>query len=137
MAYISVTARNRCRGDQMSSTVLYIEDDASNIRLVERLLMRRPSIELRVATSGRAGIQAAIDHQPALILLDNRLPDATGAEVLRQLSAGQATARIPVVVLSGDSGAAARELLEVGAAEFLAKPFDVHQFMTMIDRYLP
>jgi CheY-like chemotaxis protein len=59
--------------------MLYIEDDDNNISLVKALLKRRPEIELLVAMNGRDGIQAAIDKQPALILLDNRLPDATGS----------------------------------------------------------
>lgn len=121
----------------MTHSVLYIEDGADNIRLVERLLRRRPEISLRVAMTGRDGVRAAIDEPPGLILLDNRLPDATGSEVLRELASADATAGIPVVVVSGDSaGQAADELRAIGAAEFLGKPFDIHQFMSMIDRYL-
>jgi CheY-like chemotaxis protein len=121
----------------MTHSVLYIEDGADNIRLVERLLRRRPQIILRVAMTGRDGVRAAIDEPPGLILLDNRLPDATGSEVLRELASADATAGIPVVVVSGDSGGqAADELRAIGAAEFLDKPFDIHQFMSMIDRYL-
>jgi len=117
--------------------VLYIEDNADNIRLVERILKRRPQTELRVAANGRDGVQAAIGKPPDLILLDNRLPDATGSEVLRQLASTAATAGIPVVIVSGDSGGqTGDELHTIGAAEFLDKPFDIHQFMTMIDRYL-
>ena len=121
----------------MTHSVLYIEDGADNIRLVERLLRRRPQIILRVAMTGRDGVRAAIDEPPGLILLDNRLPDATGSEVLRELASADATAGVPVVVVSGDSGGqAADELRAIGAAEFLDKPFDIHQFMSMIDRYL-
>jgi CheY-like chemotaxis protein len=121
----------------MTNSVLYIEDGADNIRLVERLLRRRPEISLRVAMTGRDGVRAAMDEPPGLILLDNRLPDATGSEVLRELASADATAGIPVVVVSGDSGGqAADELRASGAAEFLDKPFDIHQFMSMIDRYL-
>jgi CheY-like chemotaxis protein len=65
----------------MNQVLLYIEDDDNNISLVEALLKRRPKIELQVAMNGRNGVQAAIDKQPGLILLDNRLPDATGSEV--------------------------------------------------------
>jgi CheY-like chemotaxis protein len=118
--------------------VLYIEDDPDNIRLVERVLKRRPHIGLRVASNARDGITAAISEQPALILLDNHLPDATGAEVLRQLASAEATAAIPVVIVSGDSGKAiATELLATGASGFLEKPYDIHHLMALIDRYLP
>lgn len=123
----------------MNRSVLYIEDDPNNIRLVERLLLkRRPDTELHVATNGRDGVTAAISEQPALILLDNRLPDAAGGEVLRQLTSAEATTAIPVVMVSGDSGRAiASELLAAGAADFLVKPYDISQLMTIIDRYLP
>jgi CheY-like chemotaxis protein len=117
--------------------LLYIEDNESNISLVEALLKRRPQIELHVAMTGRDGIQAAIDKQPGLILLDNRLPDATGGEILRELASATATAAIPVVVLSSDSDEVIEELLAGGAAESVAKPFDIHHFMDVIDRYLP
>jgi CheY-like chemotaxis protein len=116
---------------------LYIEDDENNIYLVESLMKRRPQIELHVARNGRDGIQAAIDKQPALILLDNRLPDATGSEILQELASATATAAIPVVVLSGDSGEIIKRLLANGAIDSVSKPFDIHQLMAIIDRYLP
>jgi CheY-like chemotaxis protein len=115
--------------------MLYIEDNEDNISLVEALLKRRPHIDLHIAMTGRDGIQAALDKQPGLILLDNRLPDATGGEILRELASAAATAAIPVVVLSSDSGEILDELLSSGAAESVPKPFDIHQFMAIIDRY--
>jgi CheY-like chemotaxis protein len=121
----------------MNHALLYIEDDENNISLVQALLKRRPHIQLHVATNGRDGVQAAIDKQPGLILLDNRLPDATGAEILRKLTSATATAAIPVVAFSSDSNEIIDELLANGAAESVAKPFDIHQFMAIIDRYLP
>jgi CheY-like chemotaxis protein len=121
----------------VNRTLLYIEDNPNNIRLVERLLMRRPGTVLHVATNARDGVKAAIDERPALILLDNHLPDATGAEILRQLAAAEATAAIPVVIITGDSDTeTADALLAIGASEFVVKPFDIYQFMSMIDRYL-
>jgi CheY-like chemotaxis protein len=120
----------------VNRTVLHIEDHALTRRLVERMLKLRPQIELHVATNARDGVKAAIDERPALILLDNRLPDATGGEVLRKLASSGATAGIPVVVISGDSAKTAAELLAIGASEFLLKPFDIEQLMTMIDRYI-
>ena len=121
----------------VNHAMLYIEDNENNISLVEALLKRRPQIELHVAMTGHDGIQAALDKQPELILLDNRLPDATGAEILRELGSAAATAAIPVVMLSSDSDEILDKLLASGAAESIAKPFDIHQFMAVIDRYLP
>lgn len=121
----------------MNHVMLYIEDNESNISLVEALLKRRPQIELHVAMTGRDGVQAALDKQPNLILLDNRLPDATGGEILAKLGSAAATAAIPVVMLSSDSDEILGDLLASGAVESVAKPFDIHQFMSVIDRYLP
>lgn len=130
-------ARSPRRETPVDHALLYIEDNEDNIYLVQRLLKRRPRIELHVARNGRDGVQAAIGKRPGLILLDNRLPDATGGEILRELTSATATASIPVIVLSGDSGDMIDELLADGAAESVAKPFDIHQLLDIIDRYLP
>jgi CheY-like chemotaxis protein len=122
----------------MNGIVLYIDDDEDNIFLLRRLFERkRPDIDLRTAMTGHDGVRVAIDDQPALILLDNRLPDASGEQVLRRLAAAPATAAIPIVILSGDSNpATVDELLAAGAADFLGKPFEAHQLLAIIDRYL-
>ncbi len=122
----------------MNGVVLYIDDSQDNVFLLQRLFKnRRPDIQLRTAMTGRDGIEAAIDDQPDLILLDNRLPDTNGEQVLRQLAAAPATAAIPVVILSGDSDpVTVNELLAAGAADFLVKPFDIHQLLEIIARYL-
>jgi CheY-like chemotaxis protein len=120
----------------MSHALLYIEDDEKNIALVEAMLRRRPQIELHVAMNGSDGVRAAIDIRPGLILLDNRLPDATGSKILQELASASATAAIPVVIFSGDSEEIIDELLASGAAESVAKPFSLRQFIDIIDRYL-
>jgi CheY-like chemotaxis protein len=125
------------KGNPMNRALLYIEDDDNNISLVKALLKRRPQIELQVAMNGRDGIQAAIDSQPALILLDNRLPDATGTEILGELASLPATAAIPVVVLSSDADDVIAQLVANGAIEAVPKPFDIHEFIAMLDRYFP
>jgi DNA-binding response OmpR family regulator len=123
----------------MNGIVLYIDDDQDSLFLLQRMFkLKRPDIQLHTAMTGSDGIKAAIGDQPALILLDNRLPDTNGEQVLLQLAAAPATAAIPVVILSGDSNpATVNELLAAGAADFLVKPFDIHQLLTIIGRYLP
>jgi CheY-like chemotaxis protein len=121
----------------MSHTVLYIDDSEDNLTLVERIVRHREDVRLRVARTGRDGVEAAIGDPPSLILLDNRLPDSNGREVLRQLAASPATAAVPVVVLSGDSGqAAVDDLLAAGARDFLAKPFAIGELLATIARHL-
>lgn len=122
----------------MNGVILCIDDNEDNIFLLQRLFKRTyPDIQLLTAMTGRDGIRAAIDDQPTLILLDNRLPDINGGQVLRELAATQATAAIPVVILSGDSNpVAVDELLAAGAADYLVKPFDIHRLTAIIGRYL-
>ncbi len=83
----------------MNGVVLYIDDNEDNVVLLRRLFKRKcPDVLLHTAMTGGDGVRVAIDGHPALILLDNRLPDASGAQVLRQLAATPVTAAIPVVI---------------------------------------
>jgi CheY-like chemotaxis protein len=121
----------------VSYTVLYIDDSDDNLVLVERMLRRREDVWLRVARTAREGIEAAVGDPPSLILLDNRLPDGSGLQVLRQLAATPETAAVPVVVLSGDSGEAmVKDLLAAGASDFLAKPFAIGDLLALVARHL-
>jgi CheY-like chemotaxis protein len=122
----------------MNHTVLYIEDSQDNVALMTRLFSRRPNARLVVAENARDGIEAAVREQPALILLDNHLPDGTGSDVMRELASAQATAFTPVIVISGDAGQALADgLLALGAAEIVPKPFEIRELLAAIDRYLP
>ncbi len=73
--------------------MLYIEDNLSNLRLVERILERRPAVRLLSAMQGRLGLDLARQHRPDLILLDLHLPDISGEQVLRELRAGRSHTR--------------------------------------------
>jgi signal transduction histidine kinase/CheY-like chemotaxis protein len=117
-----------------STKVLYIEDNVSNLRLVERILARDGNIELVSAMQGRLGVELAREHQPALILLDLHLPDIAGDEVLRQLRDDPQTSGIPVVVVSADATAGQiRRLLGEGALAYLTKPLDVSELRGLVD----
>ncbi|HET6910753.1 MAG TPA: ATP-binding protein [Mycobacteriales bacterium] len=114
--------------------VLYIEDNISNVRLVERIMERRPEVELIPAMQGSLGITLAREHQPALILLDLHLPDINGDAVLRQLREGPVTAHIPVIIVSADATPGqVRRLLDEGATAYLTKPFDVETLLQALD----
>jgi CheY-like chemotaxis protein len=122
----------------VNGVVLYIDDDEDNVFLLRRLFTRKcPDIQLHTAMTGYDGVQAAVDDPPALILLDNRLPDASGEQVLRLLAAAPGTAVIPVIILSGDSNPATVDgLRAAGAADFLGKPFEADQLLAIVGRYL-
>jgi CheY-like chemotaxis protein len=115
-------------------TVLYIEDNLSNLRLVERVLARRPGITLLSALQGRVGLALARDHQPDLILLDRHLPDLLGDDVLRALIEDSRTCHIPVVMLSADASATQiQRLLAAGARSYLTKPLDITALLKLVD----
>ena len=83
--------------------VLYIEDNLSNLRLLEVLLTCRPEVTLLAAMQGSVGLDLARQHQPDLILLDLNLPDMSGKEVLARLQQSALTSDIPVIIISADA----------------------------------
>jgi signal transduction histidine kinase/DNA-binding response OmpR family regulator len=117
--------------------VLYVEDMAANIRLVEQILKRRPSVELVPVMQGATAMELARNCQPDLVLLDLHLPDMSGEEVLYRLQLDEATKDIPVVVLSADATARQRERLDVaGANAYLTKPIAIGRFLELLDQTL-
>jgi PAS domain S-box-containing protein len=130
----SVHAAADLEPSEASRTVLYIEDNPSNLRLVSRLLRTRETVRLLTAQTGKLGVQLAEAHQPDLVLLDMHLPDTDALEILDTLR-GEASR--PVLILSADAGAqTVRKAREAGASEFLTKPLDVSSFYTTLDAYL-
>ncbi len=119
------------------ATVLYIEDNLSNLKLIESLFAQRPATKLIVAMQGRTGLDLARLHQPDLILLDLHLPDIMGDEVLTILQADAATRDLPVVMLSADATSGQGEKLRAaGARDYLTKPLEVRQFLHVINTIL-
>ncbi|MEA3210712.1 MAG: hypothetical protein QOE70_3769 [Chthoniobacter sp.] len=118
-------------------TLLYIEDNASNLRLVTRILARRPAIRLLSAETGTLGLKMAREERPDLILLDLNLPDLNGDRVLERLRADPRTSGTPVVMLSADDLPGQRELmLAAGARAFLTKPVEVRILLGVLDQFL-
>jgi CheY-like chemotaxis protein/two-component sensor histidine kinase len=124
-------------GTSAHGTVLYIEDNLSNLQLVSRIFERRGNVRVVPAMLGRLGLELAADR-PDLILLDLHLPDMNGEEVLTRLRSDPATRDIPVVVMSADASPGVVErLISMGASAFITKPIAVVDFMTMMGRLLP
>ncbi len=114
--------------------VLYIEDNPQNIELMRRIVGRRDDATLRVETTGRAGLAAALASPPDLLLLDLQLPDLSGDEVLQRLRDDTGCADVPVVVITADASPGVRSrLLAAGADGFLTKPVDVKEVLRWID----
>jgi two-component system, cell cycle response regulator DivK len=117
------------------TTVLVVDDNARNRKLARDVLEAAGFGTLEAAT-GQEGVALATEHGPDIILLDLRLPDMHGIEVVRQLQDGERTARIPVVAMSATSLQEHGDWLEeAGFAGSLDKPIHVRTFPDQVRRF--
>jgi PAS domain S-box-containing protein len=118
-------------------TLLYIEDQDLNLRLVERIIQTRPQYRLLTAVQGTLGLELAREHRPDLVLLDLNLPDMTGDEILRRMKSDPSLKHIPVLMVSADAmGDRIKQLLHLGASGYLTKPYKVAELLRMIEEIL-
>jgi PAS domain S-box-containing protein len=127
-------ARGQANPGTPLRTLLYVEDNPANLKLVEQLVARRPDMRLLTAVNGNIGVKLARDKQPEVILMDINLPGISGIQALKILSEDSATAHIPVLALSAN--ALPRDIkkgLEAGFFRYLTKPIKVGEFMDALD----
>ncbi len=118
-------------------TVLYVEDNEYNRKIVRQMLTRT-SYRLLEATDGETGVSMARELRPDLILMDVQLPRLSGLDATRALRADPRTAQIPLVVvtsfaLSGDD----RKAMDAGASAYLAKPYSPRDLLALMRRLVP
>ncbi|HVT14468.1 MAG TPA: ATP-binding protein [Fimbriimonadaceae bacterium] len=117
-------------------TVLYIEDNESNVELM-RSVVGRINVDLAVTVTGLEGIKKAGSMRPDLVLLDLDLPDMSGMEVLSALKRDPGTSDIPVVIVSADANLSRIDVAtESGAAAYVTKPFDVPRVISILQHGL-
>jgi CheY-like chemotaxis protein len=115
----------------MTPTILVVEDNAFNLELVRDVLITA-GMRVIEARSGQEALEAAREFNPALILLDIRLPVMDGFAVLERLRADPATASIPVAALTAQAMVGDREqAIAAGFIEHIPKPIDTR---TLADR---
>ena len=115
-------------------TLLYVEDNPANLRLVEKLIARRDDLRLLTAVNGNRGVELARTCLPDVILMDINLPGISGIEALKLLRHDPSTAHIPVVALSANAMADDIENgLEAGFFRYLTKPIKVPAFMKALN----
>jgi PAS domain S-box-containing protein len=115
-------------------TLLYIEDNPANMKLIEQLIRRFPNINLLTAVNGTLGIEIARSAQPQMILMDVNLPGISGIDAMKILREDPATTHIPIVALSAN--AMPRDIavgLELGFFRYLTKPIKVKEFMDTLN----
>jgi len=111
-------------------SLLYVEDNPANLRLVEQIMARHPGVRLLTAVTGSTGIEIAVKMQPDVVLMDINLPDISGFEALRILRSDAVTARLPVIALSAN--AMPRDIdkgMQAGFFRYLTKPIKVQEIM--------
>jgi two-component system, cell cycle response regulator DivK len=118
-------------------TVLYVEDNEYNLKIVRQLLART-SYRLIEAVDGQLGVETALRELPDLILMDIQLPKLSGLDATRRLRADPKTAGIPIIVitsfaLSGDD----QKAKDAGASAYLAKPYSPRELLQMIRKFVP
>ena len=118
-------------------TILYVEDNEMNRKIVRQLL-KPTAYRLIEAHDGEAGVAAALEHRPDLILMDIQLPKISGIDATRMLRAEPATAATPIIAitsfaLSGDD----QKAKEAGATAYLAKPYSPRDLLKLIRQLLP
>ncbi|HTQ77426.1 MAG TPA: response regulator [Burkholderiales bacterium] len=118
-------------------TVLYVEDNEANRKIVRQLL-KNTSYTLIEAFDGEAGVAKALEARPNLILMDVQLPKISGLEATRRLRAEAPTANIPIIAitsfaLSGDD----QKAKEAGATAYIAKPYSPRDLLALIRKTLP
>jgi PAS domain S-box-containing protein len=115
-------------------TLLYVEDNLPNLKLVEQIIARHVGIRLLTAADGRSGIEIARASQPDVILMDINLPGIDGFETLQILRSDPATEHIPVIAISAN--AMPRDIekgLKAGFIRYITKPIRIDEFMEAMD----
>lgn len=116
-------------------TMLYIEDNPANLKLVSRILDRRQHIHMLTAHTAQLGIEVAKVHRPELILLDINMPGMDGYEVLEYFKSDSALKEVPVVAITANAMPNDVERAkEAGFKDYLIKPLDVDKFNETIDQ---
>ena len=118
-------------------TVLYIEDNEYNRKIVRQLL-GRTSYQLVEAVDGESGVALAQQLVPQLILMDVQLPKMSGLDATRLLKADPRTSGIPIIVITSFALSGDREKAAVaGADNYLAKPYSPRELLALVRQYLP
>ena len=119
-------------------TILYVEDNPANLRLVEQILFEDlPGIDLLSAPHAEMGLDLARAHRPSLILMDINLPGMDGRTAFKKLRSYEETRDIPVIAISANAMKKDIEkTLAMGFQEYLVKPIDPVEFLKVVETHL-
>ncbi|MDH3336021.1 MAG: PAS domain S-box protein, partial [Rhodospirillaceae bacterium] len=117
--------------------ILYVEDNISNIKVMEGIIDNIPNIKLATAQTAEEGIDVAERDVPDMIIMDGDLPNMHGNDAVRRLKASDVTKNIPVIGLSANAMPVDRQrAIDAGCEAYLTKPVDIHEFITAVKNIL-
>lgn len=116
----------------MPVTILYVEDNPQNMRLVRKMLASA-GYQVIEATDGASGLQAIQEHRPDLVLMDVNLPDIDGLEITRQVRATPEFANLRIIALTANAMHGDRErCLEAGCDGYIPKPITKAELLNTV-----
>ncbi|MDR5906180.1 response regulator transcription factor [Franzmannia qiaohouensis] len=114
-----------------------VVDDEPNIVLSLEFLMQQAGFDVVTAEDGESALQSVVDGAPDLILLDISLPGISGFDVLEQLRADPAHAKLPIIMLTAHGREVEREKgLALGADDYITKPFSTQALVDKVQGLL-
>ena len=120
-----------------SSTILYIEDNPANLKLMKELISQLPDLNMLAAHNAEIGLEIAREKQPDLVLMDINLPGMNGIEALKNMQCHDRTMNIPVIALTAEARPEDKENgMAAGFKDYIVKPFDVSNVLNVIENVL-
>jgi two-component system phosphate regulon response regulator PhoB len=116
--------------------VLVVDDDPQVLKLLH-VNFEMEGYDVVSATNGEEALAAVVKERPDVVVCDVMMPGMDGLEVVRRLKADDATAKLPVVLLSAKAlRGDVRSGLDAGADEYVTKPFDPSELLDVVGRLL-
>ena len=120
----------------MGKTILIVEDEPKNMKLL-RDLLQRFGYEILEASDGEEGVKSAGERILNLILMDIMMPKMDGLEATRIIKANTQTKQIPIIALTSYAMKGDRErTIEAGCDGYIAKPIDIQEVLKTIEHFL-
>ena len=115
--------------------ILVVEDNEKNMKLF-RDVLRAAGYSTLEATTGRRGVEVAIEHEPDLVMMDVQLPDIDGVEALGRLRADERTASIPVLALTAQAMEGDRERFRASGFDgYISKPVNIVSLISTVKQH--
>lgn len=121
----------------MAQTILVVDDNEANLRLIHAVLKTR-GYELLEAMSGEAALETITSQRPSLVLMDVQMPGLSGVDVARTIRSMPALAEMPLIAITAMAMKGDREeIIAAGFDDYLAKPYKMGELLGLVARWLP